>query len=67
MSVETAIIDLTTQTTELLSSFTTQRDSVAQQIAAAVETSVNEAQIPLALVATNLINTQAMLISLLNR
>jgi len=67
MSVETAIIDLTTKTTELLSSFTTQRDSVAQQIADAVEISANESQIPLAIVATNLITTQAMVVSLINR
>jgi len=66
MSVEIAVADLTLQTTNLLGTIATQRDTLAGDISAAVEASENATQIPLAIVATNLLNTQTLLVTLLN-
>lgn len=67
MTTETAIIDLTTQTGLLLDTCVNLRSSTTQLIADAVATSVNAAQIPLVSMATNLIDTQTLLVALITR
>lgn len=67
MTIETAIADLTIQTTELLSTCSTLKSSVNQLISSAVSTSASAAQIPLVSMATNLIDTQTLLVALIIR
>lgn len=67
MTIEMAISDLTTQTTGLLATCSTLKSSVNQLISDAVVTSVNSAQIPLVTVATNLIDTQTLLVTYIAR
>ena len=67
MTIESAIIDLTTQTNALLSSSTTIQANVNTSIASAVATSVNATQIPLAVTAKNLIDTQTLLVKYIAR
>jgi len=63
MSLEIAIIDLTTQTTGLLDTCTALRDSTSRLIADAVIVSQNAALIPLVSVTTNLIDMQTLLVT----
>lgn len=63
MSVETSIDNLTTQTTALLDVCVALKTGVAAQIEAAVLVSQNAALVPLVTVATNLIDTQTMLVN----
>jgi hypothetical protein len=65
MTVETALADLTLQTTDLLAVCTDLKDATAQQIIDAVAVSENAAQIPLVTVATNLIDTQTLVVQLI--
>jgi hypothetical protein len=67
MTIETAIIDLTTQTTSLLDACVVLQSSTTQLIADAVVVSENAAIVPLITVATNLIDTQTLFISFINR
>jgi hypothetical protein len=67
MTIEAVISDLTTQTTSLLDTCVSLRDGVSQLISDSVVESENKAIEPLFVVSTNLINTQALLITLLNR
>lgn len=67
MTIETAIIDLTTQTGLLLDTCVNLRSATTQLIADAVTTSVNAAQIPLVSMATNLIDTQSLLVTYIAR
>ena len=62
MTTETAVIDLTTQVTNAVGLMTTQNASVASAIAAAVLVSTNNSQIPLVIIATNMIKTQTLLV-----
>jgi len=63
MTIETAIIDLTTQTTDLLATCVVLKTATTALIANAVVTSVNAAQIPLVTMAKNLIDTQTLLVT----
>jgi len=63
MTTETAIIDLTTQTTSLLDACVVLKDSTTQLIVNAVAASENAALIPLVSMATNLIDTQTLLVT----
>ena len=63
MSVETSINNLTAQTASLLDVVVSLKNGVVQQIADAVTISRNAAIIPLITISTNLISTQALLIS----
>ena len=65
MTIATAIADLTAEHTTLLGVFTTQKSSVDTLIANAVIVSENASQIPLAAIATNLITTQALMVTLI--
>jgi len=67
MTIETAIIDLTTQTTSLLDACVVLQSSTTQLIADAVVASENAAIVPLITVATNLIDTQTLFISFINK
>jgi hypothetical protein len=67
MTVETALDALTLQTTELLDVCTDLKDATEQQIIDAVAVSENAAQIPLVTVATNLIDTQTLVVQLITR
>lgn len=62
MTTESAIIDLTTQTTALLNVVSTIAVNTTAKIATAVAVSENASQIPLVNIATNMINTQALII-----
>jgi hypothetical protein len=63
MTIETAIIDLTTQTTDLLATCVVLKTTTTALIANAVVASVNAAQIPLVTMAKNLIDTQTLLVT----
>ena len=63
MTTEAAIIDLTTQTTELLNAVNVTKSSIDGNIAAAVVVSENAALEPLVTVARNLIDTQTIFIN----
>jgi hypothetical protein len=63
MSIETAISDLTVQTTELLDTCVVLRTSTSQLITDAVAVSTNAALIPLVVMASNLIDTQTLLVT----
>lgn len=67
MAIETSIDALTAQTTELLDVCVSLKDSAAQLIADAVIVSENAALIPLVIVATNLIDTQTLLVTFITR
>jgi hypothetical protein len=59
-----AINLLTTQTTDLLSLFQSQKTNIDTTIANAVETSVDASKIPLIQVTTAMLNTQALVVGL---
>jgi hypothetical protein len=65
MTIETAIDALTLQTTDLLDVCVSLRDATTTQITDAVAASTNAALIPLVVMATNLINTQTLLVALM--
>ena len=67
MAIEIAIAALTEQTTELLDVCVSLKDSAAQLIADAVIISENAAQVPLVIVARNLIDTQTLLTTYIMR
>jgi len=67
MTIETSIIDLTTQTTSLLDACVVLKDSTSQLIADAVVVSENAAIVPLISMATNLIDTQTLLVTYITR
>lgn len=67
MSTLDAITNLTQQTTDLLEVFLQQVDVVDQKIEDAVIVSENAAIVPLLTVATNLLNTQALLVTFIAR
>lgn len=67
MAIETSIDALTAQTTELLDVCVSLKDSTAQLIADAVIVSENAAQVPLVIVARNLIDTQTLLVTYIMR
>ena len=67
MTVETAIDALTAQTSGLLEVCVSLKESAAQRIAAAVVSSENAALIPLVTMATNLIDTQALLVTYISK
>lgn len=67
MTIEASIDALTAQTSGLLEVCVSLKSSTAQLIADAVVVSQNAALIPLVTVASNLIDTQALLVSLLTR
>jgi hypothetical protein len=67
MTIETSIDALTTQTTELLDACVVLKAGTTQLIADAVVTSENAAQIPLVSMATNLIDMQTLLVTLIAR
>jgi len=62
MSIEVSIDALTAQTSGLLEVCVSLKDSTAQLIANAVVVSENAAIVPLMSMATNLIDTQTMLV-----
>lgn len=63
MTIEASINDLTTQTTNLLAACVVLKSDTTKLIANAVVVSVNAAQIPLVSMATNLIDTQTLLVT----
>lgn len=63
MTIETSIDALTAQTSGLLEICTTLKNSAAQLISEAVIVSENAAVLPLVSMATNLIDTQTMLVT----
>jgi hypothetical protein len=63
MTTEAAIIDLTTQTTELLAAVNITKGSIETNIASAVTVSQNAALEPLITVAKNLIDTQTIFVN----
>lgn len=63
MTTEVAINALTTQATALFDVCIALKNNTAATIAAAVVVSENAAQIPLVIVATNLIDTQTLLVA----
>jgi hypothetical protein len=67
MTIEEAIDNLTAQTTSLLETCTTLKGNVNSLISNAIALSENRAIEPLFIVSTNLINTQTLLITILNR
>jgi hypothetical protein len=67
MTIETAIDALTLQTTDLLDVCVSLRDATTTQITDAVAASTNAALIPLVVMATNLINTQTLLVTIIAR
>ena len=67
MTIEAAIIDLTTQTTNLLDVCSGIKDSTTSLIANAVIVSENAAISPLLIVAKNLIDTQTLLVSIISK
>jgi hypothetical protein len=62
-ALETAVNSLTTQAGVLFSTTTTLQTNIDTDIATAVTVSENATQIPLAQIATNLINTQALFVT----
>ena len=62
MTIESSIIDLTTASSNLLSTITAIQANITSQISNAVSISQNASQIPLVVIATNLINTQTLLV-----
>jgi hypothetical protein len=64
-ALEDAVSDLTTQTTTLINVASSIFDDTSESIEAAVIVSENAAQVPLAQMATNLIDMQALLINLI--
>lgn len=67
MNLESSVNDLTLQTTNLLGVCVALRDDVSILISDAVVNSVNAAQIPLVTMATNLIDTQSLLVTYIAR
>lgn len=65
MTVETEVAALTQQTSNLLGECLTLKSNTETQIATAVATSENAALIPLAIMATNLIDMQTLLVTLI--
>ena len=66
MTIETSIDALTVQTSALLDTCVALKAGVSQQISDAVSVSTNAAILPLMSVATNLIDTQTMLVQLIS-
>ena len=66
-AVQTEVELLVTQTTTLLDSVTSLKTGVAAEIATAVEVSESATQIPLVSMATDMINTQALVVQLIER
>jgi len=67
MSLEIAVDELTAQTTDLLDTCVTLRESTETRIADAVALSVNQTIEPLLSMATNLITTQSLLVTYITR
>lgn len=67
MTIETSIDELTAQTSGLLEVCVGLKNSTTQLIADAVGVSQNAALVPLVTMATSLIDTQTLLVSLLTR
>jgi hypothetical protein len=67
MTIEIAINALTIQTTGLLEACTILKDSAAQLIIDAVIVSENAAIAPLLSMATNLVDTQALLVTYITK
>ena len=67
MTIETSIDALTSQTSGLLEVCVGLKNSTAQQIADAVAVSTNAAVLPLLSIATNLIDTQVLLVKFIAR
>ena len=67
MSIETSIDALTAQTSALLDVCAAINAGVTQKIASAVQVSTNTALVPLVTMATNLITTQALLVTFIAR
>jgi hypothetical protein len=65
IQLEESVDELTLQTTNLLDTCTSLKDDTALLISEAVETSENGAVEPLLQMATNLIGTQTLLITLI--
>jgi hypothetical protein len=65
-TIEEAIINLTTETTALLDAVNISKLTIESNIAAAVLVSTNAAIEPLFVVSTNLINTQALLVTFIS-
>lgn len=66
MTIETSIDALTAQTSGLLDVCVGLKNSVAQQITDAVAVSENAAVVPLVSMASNLITTQALLVTFMS-
>lgn len=67
MTIETSVAALTTQTSSLLGVCTALQANTTTLIANAVTASQNAAQIPLVTMATNLVNTQTLLVTFISR
>ena len=67
MAIDASIDALTTQTSALLDVCAAINAGVTQKIAAAVQVSTNTAIVPLVTMATNLINTQTLLVTYIAR
>jgi hypothetical protein len=67
MAIEDSVIHMTQQTSNLLDVFLKQRDNVGDQIKVAVAESENAALTPLVGMATNLIDTQTLLVQFIVR
>jgi len=66
VALQTAVDSLTTQTTSLLDTCTSLRDSTSTLISDAVVVSENATQIPLVSIATDIVNTQATFVNYIN-
>ena len=63
MTIETAINNLTAQTSGLLETVVALKAGVSTQISDAVAVSTNAAQIPLVTMAKNMIDTQTLIVN----
>lgn len=66
MTIESAIVDLTLQTTTLLDTCVVLRDSTSALIANAVTVSENATIIPMIVLAKNLIDMQTLLVTIIS-
>lgn len=64
-TLEDTVSNLSQQVTDLLDTFILQRSTVETRIETAVAASENAAQVPLVNMATNLVLTQALLVTLI--
>jgi hypothetical protein len=67
MTVESALTTLTQETTALIETCTVLKDDVDDRITAAVIVSENAAQIPLVSMASQMIDTQTLVVQLITR